>query len=266
MSGKVWRGALVHPVAHGGERREIEVWSDLRHEAAKAEVFADAIPDMKYVFSPVYGSWLRNTWERQFDAMLGGGGLYGQPMARAEEHGKLATGFERPDPVWTNFEGRTVLRFEKGSFLQFAQGVMPRGAPYTIAFEIRPDDASDQSLIRTAGSANREAQLALTVKDGTVHLTPYGVSYYLYPDFDTKCRIKPGEWNLIVVSRDFGKFVLMVNGERREFPYDRRGRLYEGFAFAGNVAPGKNIPEGIRPFTGFLRAFRVRHLPLPPAH
>jgi hypothetical protein len=54
----------------------------------------------------------------------------------------------------------------------------------------------------------------------------------------------------------------MVNGESRDFPYSRRGRLYQGFSFGGNVAPGANIPDGIRPFTGFMRAFRVRHLPV----
>jgi hypothetical protein len=100
------------------------------------------------------------------------------------------------------------------------------------------------------------------VKDGTLRLTPYGVSYYLYPEFDTKLKVLGGEWNRIAVSRNFEKYTIMVNGETREFGYTRRSRLFQGFSFGGNVAPGKNIPEGIRPFTGFLRAMRVRHLPL----
>jgi hypothetical protein len=262
MSGKVWRSAVVHPRAHSPEKRSIEVWSDLDGRAVKAEVFADAIPDLKYVFDPKYGAWLRNSWEQRYDATLGGGGLYGEPMNSARRLKRLAPGFVRPDPVWTNFDGSAALRFENGSYLQFPHETLLRGTPYTVAFDIRPDDASDQVLIRTSGIGDTEAHFSLIVKDGTVRLTPYGVSYFRYPEFDSALAIKPGEWNRIAVSRDYGKYRIMVNGESRDFPYSRRGRLYQGFSFGGNVAPGANIPDGIRPFTGFMRAFRVRHLPV----
>ena len=262
MSGKIWRSRIVAPKAHSPEKRTIEVWSDLAGRAVKAEVFADSVPDIRYVFDPKYGSHLRNTWESRYDATLGGGGTYGEPMNSARRLKRLAPDFARPDPVWTNFEGSAALRFEKGSYLQFPPETMLRGTPYTIAFDIRPDDASDQVLIRTSGIGDSEAQLSLVIKGGTVRLTPYGVSYFRYPEFDSALAVKPGEWNRIVISRDYSKFRIMVNGEARDFPYTRRARLFQGFSFGGNVAPGRNIPEGIRPFTGFMRAFRVRHLPL----
>ena len=258
-SGKVWRSAIVHPKAHDPQRKTIPVWSDLNHAQAEASVFADSIPDLRYVFNPKYGSWLRNTWEERYDAKLGGGGLYGEPMNRAEALKRLPPDFVTDAPAWTNVDGKAALRFEKGSFLQFPHETMLRGTPYTIAFEIRPDDASDQVLIRTLGAGDKEAQLSLIIRDGTLHLTPYGICYYRYPDFDSGLKVRPGEWNRIVVTRDYMRFRLVVNGESKDFPYDRRARLYQGFVFGSNVQPGTNIPEGIRPFTGFLRAFRVRH-------
>jgi hypothetical protein len=262
MSGKIWRSRIVPARRHSPDRKRIEVWSDLDGKKAEAEVFSDAIPDLKYVFDPKYGAHLRNTWEAKYDATLGGGGLYGEPMNSARRLKRFAPGLVDPAPVWTNFEGKAALRFDKGSYLQFPHETILRGAPYTIAFEIRPDDASDQVLIRTSGIGDQEAHFSLIVKDGTLRLTPYGVSYYLYPEFDTKLKVLGGEWNRIAVSRNFEKYTIMVNGETREFGYTRRSRLFQGFSFGGNVAPGKNIPEGIRPFTGFLRAMRVRHLPL----
>ena len=261
-SGKVWRGPVVHPKAHAPAKKTIPVWSDLAGREVAAEVFADAIPDIKYVFDPRHGAWLRNTWEAAYDAQLGGGGRYGEPMNRADAFKRLPPDFARPDPVWTNLDGAVALRFEKGSFLQFPHETMLRGSPWTMDFEIKPDDASDQVLIRTLGVGNKEAQLSLVIKDGTVHLTPYGISYYRYPDFDSGVKIRPGEWNRIVVSRDYARFRLVVNGESRDFPYARRARLYQGFVFGCNVQPGANIPDGIRPFAGFLRAFRVKHAEL----
>ncbi|MCQ2391229.1 MAG: LamG domain-containing protein [Kiritimatiellae bacterium] len=259
MSGKIWRGPLIHPKPHKPEKTTIAVWSDLARRPVEAEVFTDALPDLTYAFDSGCGAWLRNSWEALYDAQLGGGGRYGEPMNRADALKRLPLDFARPDPAWTNLDGRAVLRFEKGAFLQFPHETMLRGTPYAMAFEIRPDDASDQVLIRTLGVGNKEAQMSLVIRDGTLHLTPYGVCHYRYPDFDSGFRIRPGVWNRIVVARDYTRFRLTVNGECRDFPYGRRARLYQGFVFGSNVQAGANIPDGIRPFTGYLRAFRVRH-------
>lgn len=258
-SGKVWRSGIAFPKRHKPETRRIPVWSDIYRAASEAEVFADAIPDITYVFDPKWGSWLRNTWDQLYDAKLGGGGLYGEPMYRAERFRRLPRDFVRPDPVWTNLDGMVVLRFEKGSFLQFPHETMPRGAPYTMTFEIRPDDAADQVLIRTRGVNDKEAHLTAFIKNGTLHLTPYGIGYYRYPDLDSGLIVRPGEWNRIAIAKDFTRFRVVVNGHQKDFAYDRRARMYQGFVFGGNVQPGENLPVDIRPFTGCLRAFRIRH-------
>ena len=258
-TGKIWRGPMVHPKAHSSEKKSITVWSDLEERPATAMVHVDALPDITYQFDPKCGSWLRNGWEDRYDAKLGGGGLYGEPMHRAETFKRLPDDFTQPDPLWTNLEGRVALRFEKGTFLEFPHETMLRGTPYAISFEIMPDDSSDQVLIRTLGAGNKEAQMSVFIKNGTLHLTPYGVGYYRYPDFDSGVQVRPGEWNRIVIARDYARFRLTVNGESREFPYERRARLYQGFVFGSNVQPGTNIPEGVRPFTGLLRSFRVVH-------
>ena len=116
-SGKVWRGPIVYPKAHAPAKKTIPVWSDLAGREVAAEVFADAIPDIKYVFDPRHGAWLRNAWEAGYDAQLGGGGRYGEPMNRADAFKRLPPDFARPDPVGTVWGDTDSLVLADADFL-----------------------------------------------------------------------------------------------------------------------------------------------------
>ena len=97
------------------------------------------------------------------------------------------------------------------------------------------------------------------MKGGTLHVSHRGVSMWTMPDFDTGLRVNAKAWNAISVVKALDRIVCTVNGKAKSFAYDRRARLFSGSVFGGNVAPGKNDPEDMKPFNGFLGALRIVH-------
>ena len=256
-SGKVWRSAIRFPRPHGAAKRTLTVSSDRRRAGVPVEVAADAVPDIRYVFDPQRGAMLGNTWDDDYDATLGGGGNYADPMHGAGK--RLPKDFLRADPVWLKEDGRWTLRFDNGSYLVLPQEALPHGSEFTLSFEIKPDDADRYVLLRTRDVGSEDCGLELTVKGGTLHVSHRGVSMWTMPDFDTGLRVNAKAWNAITVAKALDRIVCTVNGRSKAFPYDRRARLFSGSVFGGNVSPGPNVPESIQPFNGFLRSLRIVH-------
>jgi len=257
-SGKVWRSALIHPQAHAPETTLLQVFSDTRKQPVTVCVAKDRIPDLVYSFDPKYGAWLPCAWERRYDAQLGGSGRYAEPMDGAAGKKRLPPDFVRPDPEWTEEDGHPALKFAKGSYLTLPQEAIPRGAVYSLSFEVKPEAAENQVLLRTRATDDQDCGLQLVLENDTLRISHFGI--LLVPrHFDTGFPLKPGEWNTVTVQKDFEKIHCTVNGETKEFGYDRRARRFQACVFGGNVAPGPGIPEKVAPFTGFLRALRVTH-------
>ena len=291
-SGKVWRSALVHPKAFAGAPRKLRVYSDTRHKEVAVDVPADAVPSFDYVFDPKYGARLHCPWGGHSDIELGGGEWRGGPMRDAEIHKRMPAGFagqsagewirdgdnyilkpgsaaaeakpdaaasSRVDPEWVRDGGRWALRFGGGSYMCVPQEVIPRGAVYSVTMDLKPTTDADQVILRSSSENNGDLGVQLIVKDGTVRLSYLGVHLYRLYEFDTKLPLRVGEWNRIEIGKDYKSLVCVVNGEKRSFPYDRRAERYSTHVFGGNLARGENLPAGIRPFDGLLRAFTVRH-------
>ncbi|MDD4017411.1 MAG: hypothetical protein PHV28_05650 [Kiritimatiellae bacterium] len=257
-SGKVWRSALVHPETHAPETATLQIFSDTAKQPVNVCVAKDRIPDLVYSFDPKYGAWLPCSWERRFDAQLGGSGRYAEPMDGAAEKRRLPPDFVRPDPEWAEEGGRPVLKFSKGCYLTLPQEAIPRGAVYTLSFEVKPETAGNQVLLRSRGTDDHDCGLQLVLENGTLRVSHFGI--LLVPrHFDTGLPLKPGEWNTVTVQKDFETIRCTVNGTTKKFGYDRRARRFQACVFGGNVAPGPGIPEKAAPFTGLLRALRVRH-------
>lgn len=257
-SGKVWRSALVHPNAHAPVKRPLQVFSDTAKQPVTVAVAKDRIPDLVYSFDPKYGAWLPCVRERRYDAQLGGSGRYAEPMDGAAKKKRLPPDFVRPDPEWTEEEGRPALKFAKGCYLTLPQEAIPRGAVYALSFEIKPAGAENQVLLRTRATDDHDCGLQLVLENGTLRISHFGI--LLVPrHFDTGFPLKPGEWNTVTIQKDFEKICATVNGQKREFGYDRRARRFQACVFGGNVAPGPGIPDTVAPFTGLLRALRVKH-------
>lgn len=166
----------------------------------------------------------------------------------------------RAAPHWTKDEGRDVLDFSAGSYLWLPHEAVPRSAQYSLEFEIKPRDVSDQVLIRSYSVDGRECHLRVLLVGGSIHVSYFGANLYTVKDFDTKAKISSGEWNRVKIVKTFDRIVCDVNDVQTSFPCDRRGKVFQQVTFGGNVVPGEKIPVGTGPFRGLLRKLRVRHL------
>ena len=289
-SGKVWRSAIRHPKAYSGKTRTIPVFSDTQRREIELALPEESIPDFDYVFDPSCGARVRSAWERRYDARLGGGGFADEPLYLASVYRKLPSGFggmeeieyvrqgdiyvpkpgakpkpgrgkpsDRVDPAWVREGGGWALRFGGGSYMCIPQEVIPQGAAFTLSFEIKPTADADQVLLRSTSSERRDEGLRMLVRDGTVRFSYNGIHLYETKEFDTKAALKVGEWNRIVLAKDFRRFTYDVNGQKGEIPYDRRAQHFAPCCFGGHVGQTDGVPFGIRPYDGLLRSFRVRH-------
>ena len=257
-SGKVWRSALIHPKPHVSETTRLQIYSDTEKKPVNISVAKDRIPDLVYTFDPKYGAWLPCAWEERYDAQLGGAGIYAEPMHGAAKKNRLPPDFVRPDPEWVKEDGQPALRFSKGSYLSLPQEAIPRGAVYSFSFEVKPETTENQVFLRTRTTSDRDCGLQLVLVNGALQVSHFGVN--LVPrHFDTGYPLKPNEWNIITIQKNFEKIRCTVNSKTKEFKYARRAKYFQACVFGGNVAPGPGIPEEIAPFTGFLRAIRVKH-------
>ena len=259
-AGKVWRSFPVVAKTYPAERTKVEVYSDTERKGASAKVPTAALPVLDYVFDAGNTAVFRSGWEDRFDGTLGGGHNFDQAMCHASSRRVLPKDYSgEPAPKWVKEEDRDVLEFRKGAYLSFPHEVIPRAAPFALEFEIKPETLENQVLIRTRSVSNDDTGLQLIIRDGRVMVTYFGKFLYTSKECDTQAKLKVGEWNKVRIEKDFKEIRCEVNGTKTRFPNDRRGRLFQGFVFGSNVAPGENVPEGVKPFAGRLRSFRICH-------
>lgn len=259
-SGRIWRSPVRFPKAPGEARRTLEVISTMNRKIVPVEVAADLIPDIRYRFTPEHGAWLMSDGDRRFDISLGGAGRDGGSMIsyRAKKD-RFAEDYSHGDPLWERLpEGGWALRFSKSAYLNLFPETVPHSSEFTIAFSIKPGTAADQTLFRTMRVTHEECGLQAVIAGGKLKVIYIGENSGPL-QFATGLEVKAGEWNDISISRNFHRFTVRVNGATKSAAYDRRSSYLQSVNFGGNVAPGTGIPEGIRPFEGLLRSFRVSH-------
>lgn len=262
QTGKVYRSAPVMPRRPADGVGAINVWSDMERKAVKARVRTDQVPVFDYAFDPACGDLLKSGWDNATDALLGGCSAYGQPMCVAEAMGKLPKAFGGSTaPTWVQDGGRWALHFADGTYLCLPQEVIPRGAEYAVEFEIRPVSVKNQVLLRSSSTHTPDNGLQMTIKDGTVHLSFYGIAWYNPPDFDTKTSLRTGEWSVVRIVKRFEAIECVVNGAKSVFNYDRRARAFSFSIFGSNLMPNETVGKDFSPFEGDLRALRISHLP-----
>ena len=262
QTGKVYRSAPVMPRRPADGACVLNVWSDMERKAVKARVRTDQVPVFDYAFDPACGDLLKSGWDNATDALLGGCSAYGQPMCVAEAMGKLPKALGGSTaPTWVQDGERWSLHFADGTYLCLPQEVIPRGAEYAVEFEIRPVSVKNQVLLRSSSTHTPDNGLQMTIKDGTVHLSFYGIAWYNPPDFDTKTSLRTGEWNVVRIVKRFEALECVVNGVKSVFDYDRRARAFSFHIFGSNLMPNETVGKGFSPFEGDLRALRISHLP-----
>ena len=258
-SGKTWRSAPSVPERPAGSVRRIESYSEYERKTVPITVASSRIPDISYRFGDSsHGDWLTASGgDRRWNAMLGGGWKACGPMRSHAR--KFTSEFTNAVPVRVFEDGVPALRFDgRGQYLSLPQEFIPVASGYALAFEIKPDDAENRVLVRMTHSVDTETTLRLVTEDATVKLSYFGRN--LVPrHFRHGAKLKAGEWNRVEVEKRADTIVCTVNGEKKVFPYNRRGLVFQTAAFGANVAPGAELPKDIKPFKGYLRALGVRH-------
>ena len=259
MSGKIWRSGPICTGRHGKAMREITLFSDTERRPVAARVAADRVPDFAYALDPRDGARLPCLADRRYDALLGDYSTYADYTFGARHPRGFPEGCTRFEPEWVEEEGRKMLRFDgKGSRLTLPVEVVPHGAEYALELEIKPESATDQVLVRTPYVGGNDCGLDVTVQDGTVRVSHFGI--LIVPrHYDTGAQLKAGEWNTIRIAKRFERIECTVNGRSRSFGYDRRARRFAPVVIGGDNSPCPGIPQGAVPFKGLLRALRVTH-------
>ena len=145
-----------------------------------------------------------------------------------------------------------------GSRLVLPVEAVPHGAEYALEFEIMPDTADNQMLLRTRYVGGKDCGLVVTVEDGTVRVSHFGI--LLVPrHYDTTAPLIPKRWNRIRIEKRYEKIVCTVNGKSKSFGYDRRALRFGPVTFGNDTTPGPGIPPGVKAFKGLLRFLRVCH-------
>ncbi len=260
MSGKIWRSRPVCPDRKGEKMRELTLFSDTERKPIKASVAESRVPDFRYEFDSRDGARLPCPSDRRFDAMLGDSNVYADYAFGARHPKGIPEGCRMLEPEWTTTaEGRRALCFDGvGSRLVLPIEAVPHGAEYALEFEIRPDTADNQVLLRTSYASERDCGLTVTVEDGTLRVSHFGI--LIVPrHFNTEAAVNPGQWNRIRIEKRYEKIVCTVNGKTKSFGYDRRARRFAPVIFGGDNSPGPGIPPGAKAFKGLLRSIRVHH-------
>ena len=261
-SGRVWRSAPRLPCPRTEETRTLAVFSDTVGDGVPCAVADSRVTDLAYDFDAGRGAILPCRAGAAWDAQLGGGDVYCNGMYGAAGRGALPDDFARADPQWVETNGWRLLRFDgRGSFLRLPQEAIPRGAVYTLDFEILPESGEDQVLLRMQNSSGNDSGLTLAIVGGQLEAAHRGVSMWGERSWSTGLGLNVGEWNAVSVVKDFSSLTCTVNGKAFTQPYTRRAQFFSDAIFGGNVSPNENfgLRAGIRPFKGLLRSIAVRH-------
>ena len=263
-SGRVWRSRPIVPVRPSGAKRRVECYSCCRRKWVDAEMDSARIVDVKYDFADSSrGDFLVAVGgDRRWDVSLGGGWDSEGPMwwEFIKSGPKLTKDFTNsvPDRVIAE-DGSPALRFDgRGQYLAFPQELIPCDSGYKLGFEIRPDAEESYVLIRQMHSVNEECGLRLVTDKGELVISFFGRS--LVPrHFRTGLKLRPGEWNRVVIEKTGRTLSCSLDGVKKTYPYDRLALHFKTAIFGANIMPGRELPEGIKPFKGLMRALHVRH-------
>ena len=90
-----------------------------------------------------------------------------------------------------------------------------------------------------------------------------GISFFgrsLVPrHFRTGLKLRAGEWNRVVIEKTGRTLSCSLDGVKKTYPYNRLALHFKTSIFGANIMPGRELPEGIKPFKGLMRALQVRH-------
>ena len=254
-SGRIWRSKPIRAAALPKELATYAVYDEFAHAAATARAPAELIPFVDYVFDPSTGAALANTWERVFDAQLGGG----FPSDQAYSGGPHPPAGDRA-PAWVKDGGAWCLRFDgTNDYVNLPKEAFPQAA-FTLSMEVKPELAGAKQMTLFRHFDRIRGSLSLFIRDGRLFATWGDKDLAKEPTFETGLAVRDGAWNEISVSYDFRTFAFRVNGAERRFPWTGRAWCFKPSIFGGHdkleLSGGADNPVYYR---GLLRKLSIRH-------
>lgn len=254
-SGRIWRSKPIRAAALPTELAEYAAYDEYAHVATTVRAPTALIPQIDYVFDPSAGAALANTWERFYDAQLGGG----FPSDQAYSGGPHPADGRR-DPVWVKDAGTWCLRFDgTNDYVNLPKEAFPQAA-FTLSMEVKPEFAGVKQMTLFRHFDRIRGSLSLFIRDGKLFATWGDKDLSKEPRFETGLAVKDGAWNDISVAYDFKEFVFRVNGSERRFPWSGRAWCFKPSIFGGHdkqeLSGGKDQPAYYR---GLLRKLSIRH-------
>ena len=255
-SGRIWRSAPVRAEPLSTELSTYAVYDEFRHRPTTAEAPSDLMPEIRYLFNPQSGAALGNTWERCYDATLGGGFQSDKTFSSLA----IAPPSGRRAPAWVKEDGAWCLRFDGvNDYISFPREAFPQAA-FTLAFVIKPELAGVRQMTLFRHFDSVRGSLSLFVRDGQLFATWGDKNLSREPKFETGLEVKDGEWNKISVRYDFNEFVFRVNGVEKRMPWQGRAWSFKPSVFGGhNKAELSGSSEKPVYFKGLLRNLAIRH-------
>lgn len=253
--GRIWRSRPIRPEPLPSETAEYAVYDEFAHAAVQAKAPMALVPEIDYVFDPSTQAALANTWERFYDAQLGGG----FPSDQAYSGGPHPPVGDRA-PAWTKDGGAWCLRFDgTNDYINLPKEAFPQAA-FTLAMEVKPDLAGAKQMTLFRHFDRIRGSLSLFIRDGKLFATWGDKNLSKEPRFETGLLVRDGAWNDISVSYDFKEFVFRVNGVEKRFPWTGRAWCFKPSIFGGHdkqeLSGSKDQPVYYR---GLLRKLSIRH-------
>ncbi|MFA5851072.1 MAG: LamG-like jellyroll fold domain-containing protein [Spirochaetales bacterium] len=232
MSGKIYRSKPIKFAADSTALRNVTVYSESKNAPINLVIPYNLVPDLKYEFTPKYGSAFV-TSQQMYSGILGGyfglvtnigGGNAGDDSPFINGTG-FPDGATRTDPAWLQLtNGNYGLYFDGiGNHISLPQNVIPRLTGYTIVFDVKPDsETGNQTII-----ANRSivpGSIELFTKNGLININYVGVNASL-SNKNTNIKLPQNQWTNVKIKYDLATLHIYINGnETFSMPLKGPGR------------------------------------------
>ncbi len=256
-SGKIYRSRPLFPDKLTGNKEQLNVFSATQGKAVTVDVPTAEIVNINYAFTPEYGALLCDPRQPAFDAALGGGFKYLDPM----RYGNLPASVKKTSPQWVKHNNRWNLKFDGiGNYLVFPIETLPHGS-FTLEFDCKTDSRKNQALFRH--NSLRGGSLLTYIIDGKLqaefvsmgrnYLGKYNKLAVDIP-FPVNRRVK------VKITYDLHNLTFSANGKSKTVPFKLRAckptaAIFGGFSSVDKDIQGKNLHF----FSGELSSFRIRH-------
>ncbi|WP_176012164.1 LamG-like jellyroll fold domain-containing protein [Victivallis sp. Marseille-Q1083] len=257
-SGKIYRSKPTMPFRPdaNGKTETLPVFSEYRGKVVPIAIRSVRIPELNYQFLPACGAMLPSGYEPFYDAQLGGGFTYLEPMWRGPLP-FLPQDYQSFAPGWQEEDGVPYLSFDGVSnYVNLPREALPSGAA-TLEFEIRTPGGREQVLFRCfAHDFAGNLQLVMSEDDELIASYAQGTGDR---QFQTGLKIPRDRWTKIKVDYDYRTLTFSVGDETRSYPFFSRGYVPKPAAFGGTNVPKGPVGENTKYFKGDLRKLYIRH-------